>query len=246
MFKVYMDESGIHAGAPVVAVAAYLAKPATWRSWTKKWSAAKQPIKVYHAADCQNLRGEFDGWTKEQRDQFVAKLLPIIPAHKIAGMVIAIQMNDLGSALKGRKELADMLGNPYTCCFQWSVLSIVEFANKHGNGQRIKFVHETNDYKGETQKTFDYVRENHNPKGIKLNLAFGNKPENPPLQAADILAYEGAKFLREPGAAARRAWEALDPDNTRIITFRYGKENMPTLVSELESFRQKENLAPDA
>jgi hypothetical protein len=27
MFKVYMDETGIHAGAPVVAVAAYVAKP---------------------------------------------------------------------------------------------------------------------------------------------------------------------------------------------------------------------------
>ena len=40
-----------------------------------------QIIKVFHAADCANLRGEFEGWTKEQRDQLVAKLLPIMPAQ---------------------------------------------------------------------------------------------------------------------------------------------------------------------
>ena len=41
-----------------------------------------------------------------------------------------------------------MIGNPYTCCFQWSVMSIIELANNHGKGERIKFIHEVNTYKG--------------------------------------------------------------------------------------------------
>jgi Protein of unknown function (DUF3800) len=239
MLKVYMDESGIHSGAPVVAVSAYAAKPATWRAWTKKWDVAKQPINVFHSTDCANLRGEFDGWTKEQRDVFVAKLLPILPAHQIAGLVIAIQMNDFRSALKGQKDLAGMIGDPYTCCFQWSVMTVMEFANRYGKGKRIKFIHEVNDCKGETQKTFDYVNEFHNPKGISISLAFGTKSGNTPLQAADVLAYEGGKFLRDTADNARRAWKALDPDDTRIITHRYGKENIPGLISELKAFREK-------
>jgi hypothetical protein len=67
-----MDETGIHDGAPVVAVAAYVARPVVWRNWTKKWNAAKRPIKVFHATDCANLRGEFEGWSKEQRDSWPA------------------------------------------------------------------------------------------------------------------------------------------------------------------------------
>ncbi|MGP8267145.1 MAG: hypothetical protein ACLQOQ_14380 [Beijerinckiaceae bacterium] len=238
MLKVYMDETGIHSGSAIVAVSAYVAKPTAWRAWTKKWNVAKQPIKVFHSTDCANFRGEFQGWTKEQRDSFVAKLLPILPAHKIAGMVIAIQMDDFRSALSGHEDLAKMIGNPYTCCFQWSVMTIMEFANNYGKGERIKFIHEVSPFKGEAQKTFDYVRQFHNPKGIKITLAFGTKAENTPLQGADILAYEGGKFLKDPTETPRRAWTALDPDNTRIIAHRYGKDNMPVLISDLTNFRK--------
>jgi hypothetical protein len=237
VLKVYMDETGVHSGASVVAVSAYVAKPTTWRTWTKKWNVAKEPIKVFHSSDCANHQGEFRGWTKEQRDQFVAKLLSILPARKIFGMVIAIQMEDFKNALKGREELVEMIGNPYTCCFQWSVMSIMELANNHGKGERIKFIHEVNDFEGEAQKTFDYVQQSHNPKGIKINLAFGTKAKNPPLQAADILAYEGGKFLKDPTGTPRRAWTALDPDNTRIIAHSYGKEQMPALIADLKTFR---------
>jgi hypothetical protein len=234
-----MDETGIHAGSSVVAVSAYFAKPTAWRAWTKKWNLAKRPIKVFHSTDCANFRGEFEGWTKEQRDLFVAQLLPILPAEKISGMVIAIQMEDFRNALSGHEELIEMIGNPYTCCFQWSVSTFMEFANKYGKGERIKFVHEVNSYQGEALSTFDYVSKIHNTKGTKIILTFGTKADNPPLQAADVLAYEGGKFLKDPTRAPRRAWTALDPDNTRIIAHRFGKENMADLISDLTNFREK-------
>src|SRR5262249_39995363 len=107
---------------------------------------------------------------------------------------------------------------------------------------RIKFIHEINDFKGEAQKAFEYVEQLHNPKRAKISLVFGTKAENPPLQAADVLAYEGGKFLKDPADTPRRAWKALDPDNTRIISHRYGKENMPALISELKSFREKPDI----
>jgi hypothetical protein len=238
MLKVYMDETGIHAGVPIAAVSAYVAKPATWRAWTKKWNVAKAPIKVFHSTDCANCRGEFASWTREQRDAFVAKLLPTLPAHKLFGMVIAIQMDDFKKALDGRKELLDLIGQPYTCCFQWSVMTLLELATRHGKGERMKFIHEVNDFKGEAARTFDYVNQNHNPKGITLSFASGTKSENVPLQAADILAYEGGKFLQDPEDKPRRAWTALDPDNTRIVTYRYGAKNMQDLVAELTKFRK--------
>jgi hypothetical protein len=96
VIKIFMDETGIHDDAHTVAVAAYISRPKHWRSWTKSWNAAKRPIKVFHATDCASFHGEFEGWNKEQRDQFVAKLLPVIPAHELAGIVIGIKRPDLG------------------------------------------------------------------------------------------------------------------------------------------------------
>jgi hypothetical protein len=61
-----------------VSVGAYLGTQRTWRDFTKDWNVAKRPIRVFHAVDCQNLRGEFDGWTGDERNAFVTNLLPVL------------------------------------------------------------------------------------------------------------------------------------------------------------------------
>jgi hypothetical protein len=98
-------------------VAAYISRPKYWRAWTKDWNKAKKPIKVFHATDCATFHGEFDGWTKERRDPYVANLLPIIPAHEMAGVVIGVQLKDLAAEMKECAELIEMFGTPYTACF---------------------------------------------------------------------------------------------------------------------------------
>ena len=116
---------------------------------------------------------------------------------------------------------------------------IMDFATERGKGERMAFVHEVNDFKGEALKAFEYIKEYLNPRAIPMTMAFGSKADHPPLQAADVLAYEGGKFLKNPTGTPRRAWTALDPDRTRIIARRYGKDNMPELIRLLKTFRGK-------
>jgi hypothetical protein len=132
-----------------------------------------------------------------------------------------------------------MFGAPYTACFQWAISIIMEIATERGKGERMAFVHEVNDYKGECFKAFEYVKEILNPRDITMSLSFAGKKDFPPLQAADILAYEGGKFLKNPTRTARRAFTALDPDKTRIIARSYSKNNMGELISRLTAFRAK-------
>jgi hypothetical protein len=239
LLKTYMDESGIHDGAPVVTVAGYISRPKHWRAWTKDWNKAKRPIKIFHAADCANLQGEFVGWDKPRRDAFVAKLLPILPIHELAGIVVGIDMYAFQKELGRHPELQRMLGEPYSACFQWAISIIMDIASKHGKGERMAFVHEINDYRGEARRAFNFVNDNLNPRKIPMTLAFGAKADYPPLQAADVLAYEGAKFIRNPTETPRRAWVALDPDKTRLIVRRYGPDNMGMLIGTLNDYRQR-------
>jgi hypothetical protein len=240
VLKIAMDETGIHDDAEMVAVAGYVSRPRIWRDWTKAWNVAKRPIKIVHAADCANFQGEFkEGWDKDRRDAWVSNLLPVIRDHELAGIVIGIHLKDFEAALKGHPELIEMFGTPYTACFQWAISIVMDIARDHGKGERMAFVHEVNDYKGECFKAFEYVRDNLNPRKIQMSLAFAGKRDFPPLQAADILAYEGGKFLKNPTGTPRRAFTALDPDKTRIIARRYGKDNMPELIRLLSDFRVK-------
>jgi hypothetical protein len=60
-----------------------------------------------------------------------------------------------------------------------------------------------------------------------------------PLQAADVLAYEGNKRLRDVDRPTRRAWTAINPNSDRIRVRYYGKHNMNRLVLLLTRFRAK-------
>jgi hypothetical protein len=246
VLKTFMDETGTHHDATMVAVGGYISRPKQWRAWTKDWEAQKRkvppgrrPIEVFHSTDCANYRGEFKGWDKAERDPYVAQLLPVLGAHELAGIVIGVNLNDLRKAMKASPELLKMFGTPYTACFQWAVSIIVDYATKRGKGERMVFVHEVNNFKGEAVKAFEYVKEFLNPRAIPMTMQFGTKADHPPLQAADVLVYEGGKFLKNPTDTPRRAWTALDPNKRRIIARRYAKDNMPKLISLLTTFRKR-------
>jgi hypothetical protein len=117
VLKVYMDESGVHDDSPVVTVAAYVAAPRKWKEWIKRWEVAKRPINVFHATDAQNLRGEFDGWTEEKRDELVKRCLPVIAEADFPGIVIGIHLDEYRKALAGRDDLKVLVGAPYSACF---------------------------------------------------------------------------------------------------------------------------------
>jgi hypothetical protein len=237
VLKVAMDESGVHDGSPVLTVAAYIGRPRQWQNWTKRWNVGKRPIKVFHAVDCQKLVGEFKGWTDTQRDDLVIRCLPVIAETDFPGVVVGIQMHEFEKAMKGRDDLRPLFGTPYTACFQWVVQIIMNFAIGASSRERIGFVHELNDYRQEALESFNWIKRNGNPLGTIIGLQFADKKDYVPLQAADILAYEGNKRLRDPNRRERRSWTALDPDQTRIFAAYYGRENMTDLISRLELIR---------
>jgi hypothetical protein len=143
MLKTFMDETGIHDDATMVAVGGYISRPKDWRAWTKDWNirkrkvpAGRRPIKVFHATDCANFHGEFEGWIKEERDPYVAQLLPVMPTHELAGTVIGIRLDHLETAMKDHSELVEMFGTPYTACFQWAISIIMDLANRRHRAAR--------------------------------------------------------------------------------------------------------------
>jgi hypothetical protein len=241
VLKAAMDESGTHEHSPVVTVAAHFAKPRTWQGWTVDWNRAKKPIKVFHASDCNNFTGEFNGWTKDDRNAYAAKLLPVIPKHKIMGAAVGMQMDAFRREMASHPDLRDLFGTPYTACFQWAVHTVLDMASVLDPDMRVAFVHEVNDYKGEAIEAFEFIMERYGRRAA--SLAFADKGEYVPLQAADVLAYETNHMLRDPARKLRPTWQALDPDDEVPLVWvrHYGEENMGDFVRRLAAAAARAN-----
>src|SRR6202166_2024624 len=234
VFDVYMDESGTHDEAPVIVVAAYIGRSETWCDWTSKWIPAIHPIKVYHAVDAQNLKEEFKGWDDVQVSNLAKKLLPIIANAEIASVVVSMDLRVFEAAMKGRDDLREMFGTPYVACSQWAAQIILNLAFETGNTERIAFIHGNNDYHGQAYDAFSWIKENSHRGNNIISLTFGSKQDSPPLRAADILAYEANKRLRNVDAPARRPWAAL---RANTFAVNYGDTNMDYLISVLEKIK---------
>jgi hypothetical protein len=246
VLKAYMDESGTHGDSPVVTVGMYAGKPSAWQAWTADWNRNKRPIKVYHSVDAHNRDGEFKGWERDERNQFCAKLLPVIARHKIVGLSVGIHMGAFRAAMASRPELLAIFGTPYTACFQWAVESFLLMMDENHSVQRIAFFHECNDYQEEAKAAFAYVEAQRRLVNTRrISLAFAGKDDFVPLQAADVLAYEANHKLRDPSRPTRLPWEAInpgadaDPNESRIRLLHYGEANMSKLISLLDGYRQR-------
>src|SRR5262249_49091173 len=153
-----------------------------WNAHKRRVPVGRRPIAVFHSTDCANYHGEFEGWTKAERDPYVAQLLPVIASHELAGVLIGVNLRDLSAAMKVHADLSEMFGTPYTACFQWAISIIMEIATEHGNGERMAFVHEVNDFQGEVTRAFTFVKQFLNPRGLPMTMEFASKADYPPLQ----------------------------------------------------------------
>ncbi len=243
MIEAYIDESGVHDDSPVLTVAAYLGTPGRWANFTDKWSATldSRGVKIFHATDCSALQGEFSGWTVDDKNKFVAGLLPIIPEFIGVGFAAGIVMRDFDEALKERDELRSIFGTPYTMCFQWVLHEIVAYLNNNLSSARVAIFHEKNDYYVEASDRFRWVKEHHDDGNNLLSITFGTKEDYVPLQAADVLAYESNRRLRNIDGPERQAFKALDPAGYLMKVIYYNRDNMPAIVEILEEFQRGAN-----
>ena len=242
MIKIFVDKSGTHDDADVVTVAAYAGRPKVWRKWSGEWKKAKRPIDVFHAVEAANRTGEFEGWSRDKRDELVKRILPIIASNSLAGAVIGLNKTEFGKATEGRDDLHKALGNPYTTCFHWLVQSLLELLKHNKRTESLKFVHEQNDFEKEAKSAFEFISNNANPHNVPMSLVFGGKHEQMPLQTADILAYEGNHRFRDPEKPEREPWKILRP---KIVAVQFGKSNMVKLVDTLVHITGCSNEQPN-
>ena len=170
-------------------MAGFVADKASWKKFSADWAgilSAEPSVKYFKMSEAMALRGQFRGWSRDQRDGKLFELASAIKRHVWMGAGSLVSNAAYRSIAKG--FLPDTVDHPYWLCFQGlrSVLSITDDVGEVGEKvdlildmqgigyeRRVRIMHEAsvND-----ELAFRSVR-------------FADEKNEVPLQAADMYAW---------------------------------------------------------
>ncbi len=230
MLEGYYDESGDLEVAPgVFCVSGYLIESEAAKEMDRLWRGvlAEHNIPYFHMVDCAHEPpgGPFVGMEKAERSLIVRKLIELIKAHTLEGISVVAR----ASTYKGpRMDEPDAYSQFASSCAQGVQL----YKAMHGVAGGVAYFFE----KGHRSKgnAYNYIADNiTRPED---SLTFAGKTEVPLLQAADILAWQTAKYAKDyfhpwrldgkpPKRQPRKDFQSLMEHTHMFMHLDTGKDN---------------------
>jgi hypothetical protein len=199
MLTCYFDDSGTHGqAADVVLVAGIFGTEARLdcldRNWKRHLDAPlcgrKEPLKRFHAYDCDQSREEFLGWTRTETDYFRHQLRTEIIESGVAAYGMACFRDDWDKLITS--DLRSVLGDPERFCINQCFVRSIGWAQANSFDPNITFVFDNRPdgvqrYAGAVYDAFE--RWVHPPPTLN-GYAFLSSYKVRLLQAADLVAWE--------------------------------------------------------
>lgn len=214
MIQAYLDETGIHEGAGICAIAGYFGGQGQWKKIASKWGAIIRCYSVteFHAKrfwafDDKGQRvGEYKGWSRNKADDFLDELVTTIEDHRIHPVSSAIVMKSFNKLsynqrkfltgaelVNGRFKGTGCPSKPYFLPFQ---ICIIDAADHAPIGGKAHFFFDLNkQFKGYALSLFSSVKNQDTKVKDRIgDIDFPTGLEFPQLQAADLLCYQCYQF----------------------------------------------------
>lgn len=203
VYGAFWDESGVNREDPWLTVAGFLSTADRWVEFTADWQEQLQrfEIPMFHASRFNASRAsEYRGWTRKRRVDCSTALVDVILRYAVGSVGISVPGQAIRKAIlpayKGKA------GHPYAVAGR---LCMVEAAGLLRGTLKIEgdltlnhmFASGADGY-GELMMVHDHesVRPTRVDHLVLGSVTFAAQAPNPPLQAADFLAWELNRFMR--------------------------------------------------
>ena len=237
MIDAYLDESGIHDGAPICVVAGYFGGRGQWKKFEVDWrsalSDAELPLEKFHAKNLIKRQGIFADWSDAKHATFLIRLADAISRYKIHPVsfsIIVADFNQLsvnerryftGASIRQRERdlkftTSGCPNKPYFMPFQYCLRNICSYAPVGGKAHFYFGLDRSfYDY---AFKLFKFIKEE-TAMQYRDRLGEPSAPlakNTPQLQAADYLAY--LSYLHGQERMKTRDWKSfLNPTLNAIV-----------------------------
>jgi len=194
LIEAYFDESGSHAGSPVLCVAGYIIDSESAQALSVAWEDALEPLRHYgvthfHMKDCAHGNKEFSNVPGGERIELVKRLIAIVNENV-----------ELGIGVMCVEPLYDQLmpqhynwGNAYNYCL-WRVLRGVRgWMDSVGfSGDAAYFFEAGHKSQTAANRIMNVAFQTEGQRRLYryISHSFVEKKKFPPVQAADLLAWQ--------------------------------------------------------
>jgi hypothetical protein len=204
VIRAYIDES--YNEPRTFALGCVLARGMDWFDLAKQWQrvldrknrdlarAGRPILSRYHSSDCNNMKGEYDGWTPTERDQFLDDLISVLNASKARITGNTVNLQDIENNFPvGRKQSNQ---NKQGACAVLSALLWKGSAEQAGHLCRdpeISVVYERGPFNGIINASYEALLDSEFPERHLFKRFSLDNSAVAPLQVADLIAYETMK-----------------------------------------------------
>ncbi len=220
MLGAFFDDSGTHAGSPVVAIGGLLGTEAQWDAFAPAWERklalplpGKPKLSQFHLSPCRAGKGEFRSYTRAESDLLTAECRRIILNTGLVTVAAAVNRAAWNELVTD--DIATELGSPEELCFYKCVETVVNIIRLRKPGEKIMMVFD----EGTKAKLHWWTKVFLNQKEQYPELdtmLFAPVSKIVALQGADMIATETYQFAQAWLKDRERAKE-----NPHFSEFRY-------------------------
>lgn len=189
--EVYFDESGTHAGSPMITMAGYLFKREQAQRFSRDWAKCLERLGLpaAHMTDCATGNGDYASMSMSQRVLSEKLLIETIKKRSVLGFSFAVD-----------PQLYDEVMGPfaatmsaYSYLLTVAVAGVRQWANTAGFQGRISYFFESGHQHASEANQYMNMIAKYGPDVADFMFynahAFLDKKDALPLQAADMLAW---------------------------------------------------------
>ena len=198
LFNAYLDDSGTHAASKIISVGGCINEAETLDNFSRAWQERldKWKLPFFHMTDWAALRGDYKTWSKPVAERRLRELLDLIRDFGIGTFGVAVSRKEFSGVSAMYPKAKRRCGGAYGYLGQRCLVQLREMWGGYfedlGNGgdtADVSYYFEdgTAGY-GAIEKAWYRARETVLWRDVLITRL--RKQDSPPLQAADIVAYE--------------------------------------------------------
>ncbi len=191
LVEAYFDESGSHEGSPVLCVAGYLFERDAAKNLSEEWHTVLEPkgLTHFHMIDCAHGVEEFAELSLDERIDIQTQLIKIIKKYHTRRIVSLMVPDDYQDLMPFHGNM----GSDYNYCL-WNCLEGVRLwvDEAQFDGDIAYFFESGHASQSEANRIMEFAFANEGSRRPfrYMSHAFVDKKKFPPVQAADILAWQ--------------------------------------------------------
>ena len=192
---VYVDESGTHDSARVMCLSGFIFEATQASRFARDWSKCLKDfgIPFAHMTDCANGQSHYKPMSKDDRVKTEIRLIENIKRRSKIGISIVIDPKEYEQCRREDPSLSSC----YSFCMKAFCATVAVWADKVGYEGKFSYFFEAGHDSQSEANAFmnDLPNSNYLNEYRYLSHTFMDKKECPPLQAADMLAWQTTHYF---------------------------------------------------